>query len=227
MGFSYATAVPVQSGVERATLVRRTYGLVFSTILVTMLGVAFAFSQPALMQAVAQHPFIGMLCLFAPLIMVMRRPREFPRNIILTFLFTFVEGLYIAPFLYLAERNAPGVVGQAGLLTFTAFAVLSLYAVFSRRDFSAWGSFFMIGLVVLIVASLINFFVASAAGSLWISAIGVLIFGGLLVFDTWRIVRSGQYGADDYVPAAVNIYLDLLNMFLFILSLLGGGNRRN
>jgi FtsH-binding integral membrane protein len=227
MGFSYATAVPVQSGVERATLVRRTYGLVFATILVTMLGVAFAFTQPALMQSVARHPFISLICMFAPLFMAMRRPREFPRNIILTFLFTFIEGLYIAPFLYIAERNAPGVVGQAGLMTFAAFAVLSLYAVFSRRDFSAWGGFFMIGLVVLFVAMIINMFVASAAGALWISAIGVMIFGGLLVFDTWRIVRSGQYGADDYVPAAVNIYLDLLNMFLFILSLLGGGNRRS
>ena len=227
MGFSYATAVPVQSGVERATLVRRTYGLVFATILVTMLGVAFAFTQPALMQSVARHPFITFLCMFAPLFMVMRRPREFPRNIILTFLFTFLEGLYIAPFLFVAERGAPGVVAQAGLLTFTAFGVLSLYAIFSRRDFSAWGSFFMIGVVVLIIASFINIFVASAAGSLWISAVGVLIFSGLLVFDTWRIVRSGQYTQDDYVPAAVNIYLDLLNMFLFILSLLGGGNRRN
>jgi FtsH-binding integral membrane protein len=55
----------------------------------------------------------------------------------------------------------------------------------------------------------------------------VFIFAGLLVFDTWRIVRSGQYGPDDYVPAAVSIYLDLINMFLFILSLLGGGNRRS
>ena len=61
-------------------------------------------------------------------------------------------------------------------------------------------------------------FVASAAAGLWISAVGVLVFSGLLVFDTWRILRSGQFGQDDYVIAAVQIYLDLLNMFLFILS---------
>ena len=85
----------------------------------------------------------------------------------------------------------------------------------------------MVGVIVLVVASLINMFVRSATGSLWISAVGVFIFAGLLVFDTWRIVRSGQYGPDDYVPAAVSIYLDLINMFLFILSLLGGGNRRS
>ena len=54
----------------------------------------------------------------------------------------------------------------------------------------------------------------------------MLIFSGLLVFDTWRLLRSGMYGQDDYVLAAVSIYLDLLNMFMFILSLLSGGRNR-
>jgi modulator of FtsH protease len=226
MGFSYASTVQVRSGSERATLVRRTYGLVFLSILVTMLGAAFAFTQPPLMQAVARHPFVTLIAMFIPLMMAMRAARDFPKNLILTFLFTFIEGVYIAPFLAIAETNAPGVVGQAAMLTFGAFGVLSLYAVYSKRDFSAWGSFFMVGLVVLLIASVINFFVASASAALWIAAVGVLIFAGLLVFDTWRIVRSGQFGQDDYVPAAVSIYLDLLNMFLFILSLLGGGRDR-
>ena len=84
----------------------------------------------------------------------------------------------------------------------------------------------MVGLVVLFVALIINMFVASAAAGLWLSVIGVLIFSGLLVFDTWRLLRSGAYGQDDYVMTAVAIYLDLLNMFIFILSLLGGGRRR-
>jgi FtsH-binding integral membrane protein len=227
MGFSYAPSVAVRSGAERATLVRRTYGLVFLSVIITVLGAAFAFSQPPLMAAVARHPIISMLALFVPLIMAQRAARDFPKNVILTGIFTFVEGIFIAPFLYLAERNAPGVSGQAALLTLGAFGVLSLYAVFSKRDFSAWGSFFIVGLVVLLIASVINVFVASAAAGLWIAAIGVLVFSGLLVFDTWRIVRSGQYGPDDYVLAAVNIYLDLLNMFLFIITLLGGrGDRR-
>jgi modulator of FtsH protease len=164
--------------------------------------------------------------LFAPLIMAQRAAREFPKNIILTFLFTFIEGIFIAPFLLLAERNAPGVVSQAAILTFAAFGVLSLYAVMSRRDFSAWGSFLMVGMFVLFAAIILNVFVGSAAGGLWIAAVGVMIFSGLLVFDTWRLLRSGAYGQDDYVLTAVSIYLDLLNMFIFILSLLGGGRRR-
>ena len=227
MGFSYApAAVQTRTGVERATLVKRTYGLVFLSILVTMAGAAFTFTQPALMNAVAAHPIIAMLCSFAPLIMVQRAPREFPRNIILTFVFAFVWGVLLAPVLAISELRAPGVVAQAGVLTFAAFAVLTLYALFSRRDFSAWGGFFMVGLIVLIVASLINAFVGSAAGGMWIAAVGVVIMSGLLVFDTWRIMRSGTLGKDDYVLATVSIYLDLINMFLFILSLLGGGRRR-
>jgi FtsH-binding integral membrane protein len=217
----------VRSGQERATLVRRTYGLVFISVIVTALGVAFGFTQPALMQAVAQHPIITMLAMFAPLFMAMQARRSFPRNIILTLVFTFIEGIWIAPFLFMAERSNPGIVGQAGLLTLSTFGVLSLYAVMSKRDFSAWGSFFIVGLWVLIATSLINIFVGSALASLWIAAGTVLVFSGLLVFDTWRIVRSGQYGPDDYVPAAVNIYLDLLNLFLAIISLLGGGRRRS
>lgn len=227
MGFSYApAAVQVRSGAERATLVRRTYGLVFLSVIVTMLGAAFAFTQPPLMDAVVRHPFITILCVFIPLIMAQRSARVFPQNVILTGLFTFIEGIWIAPFLMLAERNAPGSVSEAAVLTFAAFGALSAYAVLSKRDFSAWGSFLMIGLVVLFVSFILNAFIGSAGGAVWLAAIGVLIMGGLLVFDTWRLLRTNTLGQDDYVLAAVSIYLDLLNMFILILSLLTGGNRR-
>ena len=225
MGVSFAGTL-VRSGEERATLVRRTYGLVFVSVIVTALGVAFARTQPALMQAVIEHPIITALVMFAPLWMAMRARHSYPRNLLLVLLFTFIEGLFIAPFLTLAERQSPGIVGQAGILTLSTFGVLSLYALISKRDFSAWGSFFFVGLWVLIATSLLNIFFPTALGTLWIAAGTVLVFSGLLVFDTWRIVKSGQYGPDDYVPAAVNIYLDLLNLFLAIISLLGGGRRR-
>src|SRR5262245_25151865 len=192
MGFSYASTVQVRSGSERATLVRRTYGLVFLSILVTMLGTAFAFTQPQLMTAVVRHPIITLIAMFIPLMMAMRAARVFPKNLILTFLFTFIEGIYISPFLAMAEANSPGVVGQAAMLTLGAFGVLSLYAVYSKRDFSAWGSFFMVGLVVLLIASVINIFVASASAALGVAAVGLLMFAGPLVFDTWRHVASRE-----------------------------------
>ncbi|MEO7458086.1 MAG: Bax inhibitor-1 family protein [Gemmatimonadaceae bacterium] len=224
MGIAY-TGTLVRTGEERATLVRRTYGLVFVSVVVTVLGVAFCLSQPTVFEAVARHPFITMLAMFAPLWMAMQARNQFPRNIILTLVFTFIEGIFIAPFLALAETRAPGVIGNAGVLTLSTFGVLTLYAAVSKRDFSAWGSFFIVGLWVLIATSIMNFFFQSAVASLWLAGGTVLVFSGLLVFDTWRLLRSGQYGKDDYVPAAVNIYLDLLNMFLAIVSLLGGRRR--
>ncbi|MDB4917339.1 MAG: hypothetical protein JWM95_4983 [Gemmatimonadetes bacterium] len=227
MGFSRLhVGTVVRSGEERAALVRRTYGLVFISVIVTALGVAFCLSQPGVFAATAEHPFITFIAMFAPLWFAMRAHRTYPANILLTLVFTFIEGIFIAPFLYFAESRTPGIIGQAGLLTLSTFGVLSLYAVMSKRDFSAWGSFFMVGLWVLIATSLLSYFFQSALVSLWISAGTVLVFSGLLVFDTWRIVRSGQYGPDDYVLAAVQIYLDLLNLFLAIVNILGGGRRR-
>ncbi len=212
--------VAVRTGTERATLVRRTYLLVFASVLVTIGGAAFGMSQPGIMQSVVQHPFITMLCMFAPLMLALKFRDAFPANLGLVFLFTFVEGLAISPIIYLYGRTNPGVIGQAGILTASAFGVLTLYAFVSRRDFSALGAFFTVGLWVLIATSILNLFFQNQTASLWLAGATVLVFSGLLVFDTWRL--RNVYGPDDYVQAAVAIYLDLLNMFLAILRLLGG-----
>lgn len=225
MGVSYRpmTGAIVRTGAERATLVRRTYSLVFVSVLVTMAGTAFAMSQPQIMGAVAAHPILTMIAMFAPLMAAMSFRDRFPANIGLVFLFTFVEGIFISPIIYYMQLKSPGVVGQAAVLTGSSFGILTLYAWFSRRDFSAWGSFFTIGLWVLIATSLLNMFFQNTTASLWISSATVLVFSGLLIFDTWRL--RNVFGPNDYIQAAVTIYLDLLNMFLAILNLLG--NRRN
>ena len=223
MGISQSASIAVErTGAEKAVLVRRTYGLVFVGILLTMAGAALAMSQQALLVQSAQHPIIGFFIFFGVLFAAQRMSRTFPANIALTLLATFIAGIWIAPLLFVMNQRQPGIVSQAALLTFVTFAGLSLYATFSRRDFSAWGGFFAVGVIVLIVTSLINWFFKNETASLWLAGGTVFIFGGLLVFDTWRIVRSNQYGPDDYVPAAVSIYVDLLNIFLAILRLLGG-----
>ncbi len=217
---------PARTGVERATLVRRTYGLVLVGVVTTMFGVALAMIQPSLMRFAIEHPFITFLGGFlAPMFLAQRWHREFPRNIALTLIGTTGAGVMIAPVLVLAERVQPGIVSQAGILTFTTFGALTVYAAVSRRDFSAWGGFFFVGLIVLLVTGILNIFFQNETASLWIAGATVLVFGGLLVFDTWRILRTDTYGPDDYVIAAVSIYLDLLNIFLAILRLLGGNRK--
>ena len=223
MGVSYQTGALVRTGEERATLVRRTYALVLVSVLVTMVGASFGLSQPQLMAAVAQHPFIAFFASLAPLLLATRKKAEFPMNIGLVLLFNFVMGVIISPALYIYGRTQPGLIGQAAVLTIGAFGILTLYAFVSRRDFSAWGSFLMVGLWVLIGTMLLNFFFQNAMVDLWLASIAVLLFSGLLVFDTWRL--RNYYGPDEYVGAAVQIYLDLLNMFMAILRVMG--NRRN
>jgi FtsH-binding integral membrane protein len=228
MGFSRFAQVQqgtmVRSGEDVATLVRRTYSLVFASILVTIGGAAYAMTSPRMMDAVLAHRWIMLACVFVPLIGAQVARNSFPQNIAFVFLFAFAEGLYVAPFIAMAEQQSPGIASQAGLLTFAAFGTLTMYAFLSRRDFSAWGGFLFTGLVVLVVTMVLMWFTHSAAGFTWIAGIAVLLFSALLVYDTSRL--RNVYGPDDYVPAAVNIYLDLLNMFLFILSLLSGGRKK-
>jgi FtsH-binding integral membrane protein len=223
MGVSYQTGTLVRTGEERATLVRRTYSLVLISVLVTMVGASFGLSQPQLMVSVAQHPFIAFICALAPLLLATRAKAQFPMNIGLVLLFNLAMGVMISPTLYYYGRSQPGVIAQAAVLTIGAFGILTLYAFVSRRDFSAWGSFLMVGLWVLIATMVLNFFFQSVAVGLWLAAVTVLLFSGLLVFDTWRL--RNFYGPDEYVGAAVQIYLDLLNMFMAILRLTGA--RRN
>ena len=223
MGVSYQTGTLVRTGEERATLVRRTYGLVLVSVLVTIVGASFGLSQPNLMAAVAQHPFIAFFASLVPLLLATRKKADFPFNIGLVLLFNFVIGVIISPALFIYGRTQPGLIGQAAVLTIGAFGVLTIYAFVSRRDFSAWGSFLMVGLWVLIGTMVLNLFFHNQAVDLWLASVTVLLFSGLLVFDTWRL--RNFYGPDEYVGAAVQIYLDLLNIFMAILRVLG--NRRN
>ena len=220
MGFSIPAGTIVRTGAERATLVRRTYSLVFVSVLVTIVGSMFALSQPRILGAVAALPWLTMFATFAPLLLAMRARDAFPANIGLVLLFTFAIGIMISPMLYVYGQQQPGLITQAAFLTIGTFGVLTAYAFVSRRDFSAWGSFFVVGLWVLIAVSLLNMFFRNPAMDLWLAGVTVLVFSGLLVFDTWRIRNS--FGPNEYVGAAVTIYLDLLNLFMAFVRILGG-----
>jgi FtsH-binding integral membrane protein len=224
MGFSLpVTSGLVRTGEERAQLVRRTYSLVFISVLVTVVGATYAMSNAWIMQQVIQHPFLTMIAAFVPLIAAQSARDRFPLNVTMVLLFAFAMGVMVGPTLVGRGGFDSGLVTQAATITIGAFGTLTLYAFASRRDFSAWGSFFIVGLWVLIATTLLNMFFGNATSSLWIAGGTVLVFSGLLVFDTWRL--RNVYGPEDYVIAAVAIYLDLLNMFLAILRILGGGRR--
>ncbi|MFA5969094.1 MAG: Bax inhibitor-1/YccA family protein [Sphingomonas sp.] len=118
-------------------------------------------------------------------------------------------------------------IAQAFFATAAAFAALSLYGYTTKKDLSVFGTFLLMGLVGLIVASLINLFVQSGPFSLVISLVGVLLFAGLTAYDTQRTknmyaaVAGTPYEGNVAIMSALNLYLDFINMFLFILRLFG------
>jgi FtsH-binding integral membrane protein len=104
---------------------------------------------------------------------------------------------------------------------------MSLYGYTTKRDLSAFGSFLFMGLIGLILASVVNIFLASSALQFAISIIGVLIFTGLTAFDTQRIKEwyaesdAGDVVAKKAIYGALNLYMDFINLFLFLLRFLG------
>jgi len=118
-------------------------------------------------------------------------------------------------------------VVQTFFVTAASFGALSLYGYTTKRNLSAMGSFLMMGLFGLIIASLVNIFLASSAVQFAISVLGVLIFAGLTAYDTQRI-KELYLEADDVAVAgrkaimgALTLYLDFINLFMFLLQFMG------
>lgn len=119
-------------------------------------------------------------------------------------------------------------IAQVFFATAAGFGALSLYGYTTKRDLSGLGTFLIMGLVGLIVASLLNLlFFRSGEMNLVISAVGVLIFAGLTAYDTQKIksmyayIRDSEMRGKVVIMGALNLYLDFINMFLFLLRLFG------
>ncbi len=119
---------------------------------------------------------------------------------------------------------------QVFLITSIAFAGLSLYGYTTKKDISGWGAFLIMGVIGLIVASIANIFLQSGILMYAISVLGVLIFAGLTAYDTQKIkndylqhahMGDAEWLAKSAIMGALNLYLDFINMFMFLLQLLG------
>ena len=121
-------------------------------------------------------------------------------------------------------------IANVFLTTSIAFAGLSLWGYTTKKDISGWGSFLIMGVIGLIVASIINIFLGSPAIMFAISIIGLLIFAGLTAYDTQNIkntyVAHAQHGDQEWleksgIHGALQLYLDFINMFQFLLMFMG------
>jgi len=209
--------VGVQEGASVAFM-KRTYQLLGASMVAAAVG---AYLTMPYAHIVAQYKWFifgfELFMLFVGLGMTRNKPGL---NLAALFLFTFVTGISLVPLLMrFMESGGGAVIGNAFLMTSVLFGALSLFAVNSKSDYSSWGKPLFITLIVIIIASLVNYFLLhSPIMHIVITAGVLLLFSLFTIYDTQNIA-NGAY--DSEVDAAISLYLDFLNMFTAILQLLG------
>ncbi len=203
------------STTDRLTFIKKVYSLLAMSMGTAAVG-AYLGSGPLLL-LVAPNMMLFFILQFALIFFASFASRKPGLNMVALFSFTTVSGLTIGPLLY---QVGPSIAAEAFALTAITFAGLSLYVVYSRKDFSFMSGFLMTGLIVLVVGGLLNmFFIQSGMMHFVMSGASVLLFSGFILYDTSNILR--YYGTDEYVSATLALYLDILNLFIALLSILG------
>lgn len=149
-------------------------------------------------------------------------------NLFLLYLFTFLEGMSLAPIIsyYLATNS--NILGEAFLITAITSLGLGAYAWTTKRDFTRLGDYLFFGVILLIVASIVGIFFHSTLFALIISVVGIAIFSAYVLFYIQR-ARNMADTLPNAIGLTVSLFITLLNLFLYILqllSILNGGDRR-
>jgi FtsH-binding integral membrane protein len=215
----------------------KVYGTMSVGLLVTA-GVAWAVGTSDALLGIFRDPvtlqpnILGWIAMFLPLIMVFAFGAAINRlsaSGAQTFFYVFAAamGLSIA-WIFAAFTGIS--IAQTFLVTSIAFAGLSLYGYTTKRDLSGMGTFLMMGLIGLVVASIINIFLGSPALHFAITIIGLLIFAGLTAFDTQRIksdyvaharAMDQEWLDKSAIMGSLSLYLNFINIFMFLLQFLG------
>ncbi|WP_424942269.1 Bax inhibitor-1/YccA family protein [Aliiroseovarius crassostreae] len=215
----------------------KVYGTMSVGLLLTA-GVAWAVGSNDALLSIFRDPvtlspnILGWIVMFAPLIMVFAFGAAINRLSAagaqtFFYLFSAVMGLSMA-WIFAAFTGIS--IAQTFLITAIAFAGLSLYGYTTKRDLGPMGTFLMMGLIGIIIASIVNIFIGSSMIHFAVSVIGVLIFAGLTAYDTQKIkteylahahAMDSEWLAKSAIMGALSLYLDFINLFMFLLQFLG------
>jgi uncharacterized protein len=215
----------------------KVYGLMSVAMLVTA-GVAWSVGSSDALLGIFRDPLtlrpniLGWVVMFAPLAMVFAFGALLNRMSaaaaqVFFYAFAAVMGLSLA---WIFKVFTGVSIAQTFLITAISFAALSLYGYVTKRDLSGMGTFLMMGLIGLVIAMVVNIFLASSALAFAISVIGVLIFAGLTAYDTQNIKNTylqhavhgdAEWLAKSAIMGALNLYMDFINLFMFLLQFMG------
>jgi modulator of FtsH protease len=214
--------------VARNRVLRNTYWLLALSLIPTVLGAMVGLYTGA-NQAMNANPgtsvIVFLLGAFG-LMFLIERNKNSSLGVALLLAFTFFMGLMLSRMLghIMGLANGSQLIMLAFGGTAVVFGAMASIATTTKRDFTHWQKFLFIGVILLIVASVANIFLQLPALMLTVSVLAIAIFSAFLLVDLQRVVRGGE---TNYVTATLAIYLDLYNVFVNLLMLLGifGGNR--
>ncbi|MEM7732039.1 MAG: Bax inhibitor-1/YccA family protein [Pseudomonadota bacterium] len=209
----------------------KVYGTMSVGMLLTF-AAAWAVGNNAALMNTLFTGFTRYIVMFAPLIMVFAFSAAISRLSyaaaqLFFYVFAVVMGVSIS---YIFVVFTDVSIAQIFLITAIAFAGLSIWGYTTKKDISGWGSFLIMGVIGLIVASVVNIFLGSPAIMFAVSVLGVLIFAGLTAYDTQRIkseyVQFAQMGDSEWlgkaaIMGALSLYINFINMFIMLLQLFG------
>jgi FtsH-binding integral membrane protein len=225
-GYQYQTLPSAYEGVQEGSLISKVMGLLAFSFLFAFIGTLAGLIIHLSFGGYWIVAIGGFIVLIA-LNFAINKPGW---NMFLLYLFTFLEGLALAPLigLYLGA-GAGSILAEAFLLTAVTSLALAVYAWTTKRNFNRLGAYLFMGVILLIVASLISIFFHSTFFVLLISIAGVGIFSAYVLY----YVQRAKYLADtmpNAIGLTVSLFITVLNLFIFILqilTILQGGNRRS
>nr|ACO10701.1 Transmembrane BAX inhibitor motif-containing protein 4 [Caligus rogercresseyi] len=220
--FAYHNNVAGASKKIRMGFLRKVYGLLAVQLILTTLIAGVCLFTPAVKTAVQQNSWLVIVAFILSigiLIALHVNRHKTPLNLILLAAFTVVEAYTVGVMVSFFDKL---VVIQAFFITATVVVGLTLFTFNTKRDFSKWGSALFIGLWVLILGGILNIFIGGTGLDLLMTIGGTILFSGFIVFDTQMIMT--KVSPEEYIIATINLYLDIINLFIEILKLVDRGN---
>lgn len=215
--------------VQQAQLIRKVYTWMFAALLITA-GVAYRVSSSEQLLGMifsSKMSFYGLIIAQIGIVWYLSSRIQTLTLLTATILFAAYSVLMGVTMSAIFVVYTQASISSTFLITACTFGVMSLYGYTTKKDLTSWGGILLMGVVGIIIASLVNIFLASSMFEFIISCVGVLIFVGLTAYDTQKIKGMLQNQTDDEqgqkiaLLGSLTLYLDFINLFLFLLRLLG------
>ncbi|NXT17960.1 LFG4 protein, partial [Syrrhaptes paradoxus] len=223
--FNYGSNVASASVHIRMAFLRKVYSILSIQVLLTTVTSALFLYSTGVQAFVHERPallLISGLGSLAIIVALTLYRHQHPVNLYLLFGFCFLNGSLF--FLFIVSFYDVSIVLQAFILTTAVFLGLTAYTLQSKRDFSKFGAGLFTCLWILIFSSFLRLFFYSETIELVFAAAGALLFCGFIIYDTHLLMH--KLSPEEYILAAINLYLDIINLFLHLLRVLEAFNKK-